>query len=110
MTKTYLLLVIAIAAEVLATSMLRHSEQFTKPLPSALVIVGYGVAFYLLSIVVKSMPTGIAYALWSGFGVVIVAGIGWMSGQKLDLAAVTGIGLIVAGVLVINLFSGTGSH
>ena len=110
MTKTYLLLMLAIVAEVIATSSLRYSEQFTKPLPSVLVVVGYAVAIYILSIVVKSMPTGVAYALWSGLGVVMVAGIGWVTGQKLDLAAMAGIGLIVAGVIVINLFSGTGSH
>lgn len=110
MSKTYLYLIAAIIAEVIATSSLRHSAQFSKLGPSLVVIIGYGVAFYLLSIVVKTMPTGIAYALWSGLGVVFVAGIGWATGQKLDLAAIAGIGLIVAGVIVINLFSGTGSH
>lgn len=110
MTGTYLVLLIAIVAEVIATSALRASAQFTRPLPTVLVVIGYAVAIYLLSVAVRSMPTGVVYALWSGLGVVLVSVIGLFLGQKLDLPAVLGIGLILAGVLVINLFSAAASH
>lgn len=110
MTKTYLILIAAIVAEVIATSSLRASAQFTRPGPTVLVVVGYAVAIYLLSVAVRTMPTGVVYALWSGLGVVLVAIIGVFLGQKLDLPAVLGIALILAGVLVINLFSATAGH
>ena len=108
---TYLYLVIAIIAEVIATSALKASEGFTKLAPSVLVVVGYGIAFYFLSLVLKVIPVGIAYAVWSGLGVVLVASIGvFMFAQKLDFAAVVGMVLIVTGVIVMNVFSNSVSH
>ena len=102
----YLYLGIAVAAEVIATSALKASDGFTRPLPTVVVALGYGVAFYFLSLVLKTVPVGVAYAIWSGLGVVLVALLSWwLFGQKLDLAALLGMGLIVAGVLVMNLFS-----
>ena len=104
-------LIIAIISEVIATSYIPKTEQFTKLTPSVIVAVGYAIAFFLLSITVKSMPVGIVYAIWSGAGIVLVAGIGYFAyGQKLDLPALAGIALILSGVLVVNLFSNTASH
>jgi small multidrug resistance pump len=102
----YLYLSIAILAEVIATSTLKAADSFSKPIPSAIVVVGYGTAFYLLSIVVKTLPVGIVYAIWSGAGVVLVATVGvvWWE-QHLDLAGAIGIGLILAGVVVLEVFS-----
>lgn len=108
---TYLYLFVAIVAEVIATSALKASDGFTRLMPSLIVIVGYGVAFFCLSLVLRTMPVGIAYAIWSGVGIVLVAGIGVVAfGQKLDLAAIIGLGLIIAGVLVVNLLSKSVSH
>ena len=104
--KHWLFLGIAIVAEVTATSALKASEGFSRLWPSAVVVLGYGVAFYFLSLTLRTVPVGVAYAIWSGLGVVLVALLSWwLFGQKLDLAAVLGMGLIVAGVLVMNLFS-----
>jgi small multidrug resistance pump len=108
---SYLYLTIAIVAEVVATSALKASEGFTNLIPSLIVAVGYGVAFYFLSLVLKTIPVGIAYAIWSGLGIVLISVIGLvLFQQKLDLAAIIGMILIIAGVLVINLFSGAVSH
>lgn len=108
---TYLLLFIAILAEVIATSALKAAEGFTRIGPSIIVVVGYAIAFYCLSLTLRTMPVGIAYAIWSGVGIVLVAGIGAvLYGQKLDLAAIIGLGLIIAGVLVVNLVSKSVSH
>lgn len=108
---TYVLLLIAITAEVIATSALKAAEGFSKPLPSVIVVVGYAVAFYCLSLTLKVLPVGIAYAIWSGVGIVLVAAIGLVVyGQKLDLPAVIGLGLIIAGVLVVNLLSKSVPH
>jgi small multidrug resistance pump len=102
----YLYLLIAIVSEVAATSALRASEQFTKLWPSVIVVVGYGLAFYFMSLTLKSIPVGVAYAIWSGVGIVLVSITGYfLYKQKLDLPALLGIGLIIAGVLVINVFS-----
>jgi small multidrug resistance pump len=107
----WLYLAIAIASEVVGTSFLRASEGFTKLLPSLMVVVGYGLAFFFLSLTLKEIPVGIAYAVWSGAGVTLIAAIGWFFlGQKLDAAAIVGIGLIVSGVIVLNLFSKTAAH
>ncbi|HEY9103864.1 multidrug efflux SMR transporter [Chitinimonas sp.] len=107
----WLYLLIAILAEVAATSALKLSEGFSRPWPSLVVVAGYGVAFYFLSLTLRSIPVGIAYAVWSGVGVVLIASIGWLwFGQKLDLPAILGMGLIVAGVLVLNLCSRTSGH
>ena len=104
--KHWLFLGIAIVAEVTATSALKASDGFSRLWPSAVVVLGYGVAFYFLSLTLRTVPVGVAYAIWSGLGVVLVALLSWwLFGQKLDLAALLGMGLIVAGVLVMNLFS-----
>lgn len=107
----YIYLCIAIVAEVIATSSLKATEQFTKPLPTIVVLAGYCVAFFLLSIVVKTLPVGVVYAIWSGAGIVLVAIVAtfWLK-QSLDLAAIVGISLILLGVLVVNLFSKTIPH
>ena len=107
----WLHLAIAIVAEVAATSFLRASANFTKPLPSLVVVAGYGCAFYFLSLTLDKIPAGVAYAVWSGVGVTLIAAIGWLFlDQKLDAAAVAGMALIVAGVAVINLFSRAAAH
>jgi small multidrug resistance pump len=104
-------LAIAIVAEVVGTSFLKASAGFTKPLPSLAVVAGYGLAFFFLSRTLDAVPVGVAYAVWSGAGVTLVAAIGWLfMGQKLDAAAILGMGLIVAGVVVLNLFSKVAAH
>lgn len=104
-------LAIAILSEVVATSALKAAEGFTKPLPSALVIAGYALSFYLLSLALRSIPLGVAYAIWSGIGIALISIVGWVVyRQALDLGAIVGIALIVAGVLVLNLFSKTPVH
>lgn len=101
----------AIFCEIIATSALKSAEGFTRPVPTALVLVGYGIAFYCLSVALKTIPVGIAYAVWSGVGIVAISLIGlfWYR-QTIDAAGLIGMGLIVAGVLVINLFSQTAQH
>jgi small multidrug resistance pump len=107
----YLYLAIAIVAEVIATTALKAVVGFSKPLPLILVVIGYGIAFWMLSLVMKSIPVGVTYAIWSGLGIVLISIAGLLIyGQKLDLAALAGIGLIIAGVLVIQLFSGSTGH
>ena len=102
----YLYLAIAVIFEVLATSALKASNGFTNPGPSLLVVIGYGVAFYCLSVVLKTTPVGISYAIWSGMGVVLITFVGWFFfKQHLDIAALIGMALIVTGVIVIYLFS-----
>lgn len=108
---SYLYLGIAIFAEIIATSLLKASEGFTRFVPTVILGVGYLVAFYCLSMALKEIPTGIAYAIWSGVGIVLVAVIAWIfQGQRLDLPAMIGMGLIIVGVLVMNLFSTTTGH
>lgn len=108
---TWLFLVLAIVAEVVATSALKASEGFTRPLPSLLVVAFYGVAFFLLAQTLRVLPIGVAYAIWSGLGIVLISLVGWLwYGQALDAAALAGMGLIVAGVVVVNLFSGSVAH
>lgn len=107
----FIYLTMAIVAEVIATTMLKASEGFTRLWPSLVVVVGYGVAFWGLSMVVKTMPLGIVYAIWSGMGIVLVSiAAVFVYQQKLDWPAVLGMGLIIAGVLVINLLSKTAAH
>ncbi|MGS0743041.1 DMT family transporter [Glaciimonas sp. GG7] len=102
---------IAIVAEVIATSALKASNEFTRLMPSAIVIVGYLVAFYFLSLTLRSLPVAVVYAMWSGVGIALIALIGWLVfKQTLDTAAITGIGLIVAGVVVLNVFSKSVAH
>lgn len=108
---SYWYLGIAIVAEVIATSFLKSAEGFTRLWPSVIVVVGYATAFLCLSLTLRTIPTGIAYAIWSGAGIVLVSTIAWIfMGQKLDVAAIVGMALIIAGVLVINLFSQTAGH
>lgn len=107
----WLLLSVAIVAEVFGTSFLKASEGFSKFWPSVAVIVGYMVAFYFLALSLKFIPVGIAYAIWAGVGVVLIALIGWVVfDQSLDLPAMIGITLIIAGVITLNVFSGSVNH
>lgn len=107
----YVFLGIAIVAEVIATSALKASHGFTQWAPSVLVLIGYGVAFYCLSLTLRTIPVGIAYAIWSGVGIIFVSLIGWaLYGQKLDFWAMVGIGFILVGVLIVNLLSKTAGH
>lgn len=107
----YIYLVIAIIAEVAATSALKASEEFTKWLPSLIVIVGYSIAFYCLSVVLKSIPVGITYAIWSAMGIALVTIIAAIVYKQVpDLAAVVGILFIVTGVVILNLFSKMAVH
>jgi len=109
--KTALILFFAVLSEVIATTSLKFSEGFTKLVPSIIVVVGYGLSFYLLSMTLKVMPIGIAYALWSGIGITLTVLLGkiiW--NESLDWARITGIILIIMGILVINLFSKATAH
>jgi small multidrug resistance pump len=107
----YLYLAIAIIAEVIATTAMKATESFTKPLPSLLVVVGYWIAFYFLTLCLKSMSVGVAYALWSGLGVVLVAIAAAILYREIpDGWAILGMALIVAGVLVLNLLSSSTAH
>lgn len=111
MSSPYLYLGIAILAEVAGTSFLKASVGFTRPWPSAGTMVAYGIAFYFLALTLNSIPTGIAYAIWSGVGIILISIVGWIVfDQVLDGPALLGMALIVAGVMVINLFSKTAGH
>ena len=111
MVKVYLILLLAIAAEVVGTTALAASQQFTRLGPSLIVLAGYSVSFYLLSMTLTVLPVGVVYALWSGLGVMGVALIGtFVLGQRLDPPALIGIALIVTGVIVINVFSKATLH
>ena len=108
---TWAALLGAIGFEVLGTTLLQQSQQFTKPWPTAGLAICYGLAFYLLTIALKQMPVGLAYAIWSGLGVVLISVIGlFLFKQKLDVPAIIGLAMIVGGVVVINLFSKSVSH
>ena len=107
----YVALIAAIVAETIGTSALQASHQFTRLAPSVVVVVAYALSFYLLAIALKVMPVGVVYAIWSGLGIVLIAIAGLVIfGQKLDLAAVLGLGLIIAGVVVLHLFSSSTTH
>lgn len=107
----WLYLAIAIVSEVIATSALKAAEGFTRWGPSLLVVVGYASAFYFLSLTLRSIPLGVAYAIWSGVGVALVSIVGWaIYHQSLDAAALVGIALIIAGVVVLNVFSKAVPH
>lgn len=107
----YLILAFAVLAETIGTTALQASQQFTRVGPTIIVILAYGAAFYLLGIALKYFPVGIAYAIWSGLGIVLIAAIGLVVfGQKLDLAAILGMGFILTGIIVIHLFSDTSPH
>jgi multidrug transporter EmrE-like cation transporter len=105
-----LTLAIAIVAEVIGTTALKQSAGFSRPLPLAISLAGYLVALFCLSLSLEKIPTGIAYAIWSGVGIVLITALAWVvHGQKLDAPAFAGMGLILAGVLVLNLFSKAGA-
>ena len=107
----YLYLAVAIIAEVAATSALKASEEFTRLYPSIIVVVGYGVAFYFMTLVLRTIPVGITYAVWTGLGIVLVTIAGALLYRQIpDIAAVVGMGLIVSGVVVIFVFSKTVGH
>jgi len=107
----WLLLSLAIVSEVIGTSALKMSDGFTKFWPSMVVVIGYGLAFYLLSLTLKQIPVGVAYAIWAGAGIALITLIGWIVfKQSLDLAAVLGIALIISGVVVLQVFSKVGGH
>ncbi len=109
--KSWLLLSVAILTEVVATSALKASDGFTKIVPSVLVIVGYVLSFYFLSLALKGIPVGVAYATWAGLGIVLITLIAWvLYGQKLDLGALVGMGFILIGVVIMNLFSNVTPH
>lgn len=107
----YVLLATAIVAEVIATTAMKQSDGFSRLPWSIVTVVGYAIAFYFLSLTLKSIPTGVAYAIWSGVGIVLISAAAWaFQGQKLDAPAVIGMALIVAGVVVMNVFSKTAAH
>lgn len=111
MPQGYIYLALAILGEVIATSALKAANGFSEIIPSILVVIGYGVAFYYLSLSLKTIPLGISYAIWSGVGVVAVSIIGWVYyKQALDIAALIGMAMILGGVLVIHLFSNSAAH
>jgi small multidrug resistance pump len=107
----YALLAIAIVAEVIATSAMRASEGFSRLLPSAVVVIGYGIAFYCLSLTLKTIPVGIVYAVWSGAGIVLITLVAVVLYRQVpDVPAIIGLGLIIAGVAVLNMFSKMQAH
>lgn len=111
MNAAYVYLGAAIVAEVIATSLLKASEGFTRLWPSVATVIGYAISLWCLSQTLHTVPTGVAYAIWSGVGIVLISLIAWLVlGQSLDAPAMLGMGLIVAGVLVINLFSTSVAH
>ena len=111
LTLIYVLLGAAIAAEVVATTALARSDGLTRLVPSLLALAFYAVAFWFLSYALRVMPTGIVYAIWSGLGIVLIAAVSWIwYDQRLDLPALAGLGLIILGVLVVNLFSNSMPH
>ncbi len=107
----YLALGIAIVAEVIATTALKASDSFTRLLPSGVAVAGYAIAFFFLTITLRTVPTGIAYAIWSGLGIVLITLVSFVVyQQKIDLPGLLGMGLIVAGVVVLNVFSKSAAH
>jgi small multidrug resistance pump len=107
----YIYLIIAVAAETIGTTALQASQQFSKLGPTLIVLVAYGFSFYMLGLTLKFMPVGIVYAIWSGLGILLIAVIAYLVfGQRLDLPAVIGMGLIMTGIVVIHLFSKTSGH
>ncbi|GAD54854.1 MULTISPECIES: DMT family transporter [Bacteria] len=107
----WIVLFFAIACETVATTALHASQQFTRPGPAVVAVLGYCLSFYLLSLALEAIPVGIAYAIWAGLGIVLIAAIGWtLFGQKLDAAALVGMSLILSGIVVINVFSGNNPH
>jgi small multidrug resistance pump len=102
----YGFLAIAIVSEVIATAALKATEGFTRPLPSVITVLGYATAFYFLSLTLKTLPTGVVYATWSGVGIVLISLIGWLYyKESLNVPTMLGMAMVIAGVAVINLFS-----
>ncbi len=109
--KSWIFLSVAILSEVMATTALKASEGFSKPVASTVVILGYAVAFYCLSLTLRVISVGVAYAIWSGLGIVLISAVAWFAyGQKLDAWGIVGITLILSGVLVLNLLSRTSAY
>lgn len=107
----YIYLAAAIVSEVIGTTFLKEADGFTRSGPALITVIAYGLAFYFLSLTLKFIPTGIAYAIWSGIGIVLITAVAWIfQGQRIDPPAMAGMALIVAGVAVINLFSNTAAH
>jgi len=107
----YVYLIVAVIAETIGTTALQASQQFSRLLPSLIVMVAYGFSFYMMGLTLRFMPVGIVYAIWSGLGIVMIAAIGYVVfGQKLDLPAVFGMTLIVVGILIIHLYSKSSGH
>ena len=107
----YVYLLASIVTEVISTTALKATNNFTAPIPTAIVVIGYALTFFLFNLTLTAIPIGIAYAIWSGLGMVLIATSSWLIyKQALDPAAFVGIGLILAGVLVLNLFSKTSVH
>ena len=101
----YLILVLAVLAETIGTTALQASQQFSRLVPSLIVVLAYALSFYLLSMTLKVMPVGVVYALWSGLGIVLIAAIGFaVFGQRLDAAAIIGLTMIIGGIAIIHLF------
>ena len=111
MSMKWVYLGIAIVSEVAASSALRASDGFTRVWPTLALIVGYSVSFYFLSLTLRTIPMGIAYAVWSGVGILLICLVGWLLfGQKLDLPAIIGLTFIIAGVAILNVFSKSVVH
>ena len=110
-TQAYIYLGLAIVSEVIGTTALKASDSFTRPLPSLVTVACYALSFYLLTFSLRVLPTGIAYAIWSGVGIILISLVSWIVyRQSLDLAAIAGLALIIAGEAVINLFSKSAAH
>lgn len=111
MPKALIILFFAVIAETIGTTALQASQQFSRFWPSVLVIIAYGASFYLLALTLRTMNVGVVYAIWSGLGIVLIAIIGFVVfDQKLDLPALAGLGLIIAGILIIQLYSASAGH
>jgi small multidrug resistance pump len=109
--KDYVYLAIAILSEVIGTTALKASEGFTRPIPSLIVVAGYASAFYFISLCLKTISIGVAYAIWSGVGIILIALLGWLVyGQAIDRAGAIGMGLIILGVVILNMFSKAATH
>ncbi|EEW57256.1 Ethidium bromide-methyl viologen resistance protein EmrE [Tritonibacter mobilis] len=107
----YLYLMAAVLAETIGTTALQASQQFTRLVPSVIVVIAYAVSFFLMSLTLKFMPVGIVYAIWSGLGIVLIAAIGFLVfGQRIDLPAIAGMAMIIGGILIIHLFSTSSGH
>ncbi|KGB82535.1 transporter [Rhodovulum sp. NI22] len=107
----YIFLMIAVLTETIGTTALQASHQLTRPVPTAIMLIGYTLSFYFMSLALKVMPLGVVYAIWSGLGIVLIGGMGWLLfGQRIDLPAALGMGLIIAGIVIIHLFSKATPH